>query len=176
MIDRCYQWESRARTVQGRTVVTTSITLSTLWYVLSVLPTHQKEISQIQRAVNHYMNNYKDTHWNEERKWNKINGSWIYISKNNEGWGLNPVTRTLEACRLRLLQQYFIAYERAQAEPHGWITLAMHTTKQTQYGRAMRPDDIKFGTPGNTIQANTPGDLAYMSSWWRKTWTLWLNQ
>lgn len=47
MIDRCHQRENQARTIQGREALASSIVLGTLWFVLSVLPTQQKELDQI---------------------------------------------------------------------------------------------------------------------------------
>lgn len=51
MMQQCRTWENKTRTYQGRGVVATSLVLSTLWYILSVLPTHQMELYGIQRVI-----------------------------------------------------------------------------------------------------------------------------
>lgn len=84
--------------------------------------------------------------------------SWFYVSKNEEGYALKPVIETLEARRRQLLRKYFVAYEHAQAKPHGWITLGQHTAKWAELEWPTRPGDITFCAPRSMVQASTSGE------------------
>lgn len=48
---------------QGRATVAMSIALANLWYVVSALPLHQKEVPRSQQVIPHYMIIHKNIQW-----------------------------------------------------------------------------------------------------------------
>lgn len=90
---RCLAWESRAQTHQEHQIVVNSIILLTLWYVLSVLPTHQTAINRMQRVITHYMSNNDDIQWNKAQQRCQLNPNWFYLNKKQGGWGITSVAK-----------------------------------------------------------------------------------
>lgn len=95
MMEKSRTGEHKARTHQGRTTIMTSIILSTIWYVLSVLPLNRKKISRIIRVGTQYMSNHRDIQWEGPHKRCQKNFHWFYIEKKCGEWEVTPVQKTL---------------------------------------------------------------------------------
>ena len=65
MVAKCGKWKHVGRTIEGKITIVRSIILSTLWYVMAVLPTMQAETKNIQAIVNNYINGKEQTEWGD---------------------------------------------------------------------------------------------------------------
>lgn len=109
MLERSHQWENRARSVQGRGVIATTMILSSLWYVLSVLPLNQLEINKIQTVVTNFMHKAQDFELDEKVRRGQLSKDWYHLRKDKGGWGIPYVVEILETRRLEMMRKYFQA-------------------------------------------------------------------
>lgn len=170
MLERCHQWENRARSVQGRGVIATTMILSSLWYVLSALPLNQPEITKIQNVVTNFMNKERDFEIDGKVKRGQLSKDWYHLEKDRGGWGLPYVVEILETRKLGLMRKYFQA--RAKGMEDGWLALPKVMATDALKGWLTNSDDITMWRPSRGTH-NAPGEWNKMSQWWRDAWTLW---
>lgn len=60
------------------------------------------------------------------------------------GWGITPVSETIEIRRLEILRKYFA--ENQQHQSNEWVQLGQHMAQATQKGWAHRRENKFFGS------------------------------
>jgi len=129
-------WGCRARTIQGRRVLATSVVLATLWYVTAVTVIPERYVKVWQRMLNNYVVGSKTDMEDTYRP--PIHQMWLHDRR--LGLGIPHISSKIRGQRLRLLQRLMTA--SSSAERPAWATLVL-----AQFARCMQTawrDSHKF--------------------------------
>ena len=118
MLEKCAKWFHVGRTVEGRVTIARSIILATIWYVLGVLPTREKEAKRIQQLINNYINRKDSFEWEGSQVRGNMSASWYYLPHKEGGWGLTQVLHSLRTRKLALIRS-FMAEKKKGQQNHG---------------------------------------------------------
>jgi hypothetical protein len=159
-------WGCRARTIQGRRVLATSVILSTLWYVTAVTVVPERYTKVWQRTLNNYVVGAKTDSDVKYRP--PINSMWLHDKR--LGLGIPHIASKLRGQRLRSLQRLMTA-STADDVP-AWAKLVLGQFKrcmQTAWRESHRFDFLCYQP--HALSAWLLLDTLHPL--WRDVWSEW---
>jgi len=159
-------WGCRARTIQGRRVLATSVILATLWYVTAVTVIPVVYIKVWQRMLNNYVVGAKTSV--DDKYQPPINSMWLH--DRHLGLGIPHISSTIRGQRLRLLQRLMTS--ATDDEPPMWAPLVLDQfalCMQTAW-RASHPFDFLSYSPQVASAWLT---LEALHPLWLDVWRAW---
>ena len=173
MISRCIGMQHIGRTIQGRITVANAMILSTLWYVLGALPTSTSESKKIQNTIYSFLNGREDYEWGGTTARGNIARQWFHRRKNEGGWNMAPVLRTLRTRKLSLLRSFMVDIENRSPKP--WHTFIKVMLCEHMKGWCRNWRDILVWKGEQKQGDFAIGQWAALSPWWREAWQEWLK-
>ena len=173
MIQRCNGWAHVGRTIEGKVTVARAMLLSTIWYVLGVLPTDKKEAKKIQRVINNYIQGAATMEWNGPTTRANLNNAWLFRQKDNGGWGLKPILHTLRVRKLSMIRSFLKDRARNIVKP--WHAFITHMLEDHMYSWGKSWKDILWWQGDDQQMQNTVGNWSAVSPWWKEAWQEWLR-
>ena len=173
LLKRCNNFAHVGRTVEGRITVVRAMILTSIWYVMGVLPTSLNEAKKIETIVNNFINGADVNEWDEQTKRGNMSKVWFYRSKRLGGWGLTPVARSLKTRKLVMIKRFIEEQESGITKP--WHVLATQMTQEYLQGWCNDWTGILLWNGDQKLGdfANGQGDA--LSPWWRDAWKEWLQ-
>ena len=173
MMEKGRKWAHVGRTIEGRVTVIQATILSTLWYVMAVLPTIPAEASKIQAIVNNFLNGKEQGEWGDKAARGNMSNKWFYRHKAEGGWGLSPVTRTLRCRKLALIRGFINDMNNDMVKP--WQTFIIHMLKEHMAGWCEDWSGVLFWKGEQKQGEFGVGDWNAVSPWWQDAWKEWLR-
>ena len=173
MIQRCNAWSHVGRTIEGKTTIARAMLLSTVWYVLGVIPINAIEAKQLQRAINNYIHGATNIEWNGPTTRAKMSSQWFYRHKEEGGWGLTPILQTLQTRKLSMIRQFL--HERSANINKPWHTFICHMLEEHMKSWGRTWNDILTWKGNDHHSQSRIGNWEAISPWWRDAWRLWIR-
>ena len=173
MVSRCQRLAHIGRTIDGRVTVARALILSTIWYVLGALPTNADEAKKTQNMTYNFLNCSEDYDWDGPAARGNMARIWFHRSRNDGGWGLAPILRTLKARKLTLLRSFLSDHAKGKRKP--WHTFITHMLMEHMHNWSDKWEDIVLWK-GEQKQGDFGiGQWDALSPWWREAWQEWLK-
>ena len=173
MLQRCNGWAHVGRTIEGRITIARSMLLSTLWFVLGVLPTNKKEAMKIQRVINNFIHGATDVGLDDQAVRANINSAWFYRNKTHGGWGLTPILHTLRVRKLAIIKNFLSDKAKNITKP--WHAFITHMLEEhlSSWGKSWA--DILLWQTEDAEGQLILGNWNALTPWWRDAWAEWLK-
>jgi hypothetical protein len=160
------QWSGRARTLQGRKLLASTMLLSMLWHVTTVVPVPQSMVEQWQSMVNKFVLGRKTLPTDSYRS--LVHSSWQFDKR--LGLGVPHIASTIRTQRLLRLQSIMVQYPGG-SEP-SWSTLVLRQFARTmgKLHRRDHPYDFLYYYPCTPSKWLALHELHPL---WRDIWSHW---
>ncbi|KAH9114792.1 hypothetical protein LEN26_012576 [Aphanomyces euteiches] len=131
-------WACRARTVQGRRVLASSLILSQIWHITALRPIPDTVVTQWQRALANYILGSKTV--TDPKARHLLHQMWHH--EKVLGPGIPHIASSIRVQRLKLLQRLIRHYDK-QDSPH-WAQLVMEQFSQCLSGLYCKSHPFDF--------------------------------
>ncbi|KAF1333810.1 Rna-directed dna polymerase, partial [Globisporangium splendens] len=161
-------WRYRARTVQGRILLVSTLVLSLIWYKALHLNVPSKYVKRWQGLVNRFVLNKKVE--SDAKGISLIPGQVACQPKRNGGLGIPDIELFLTRQRMRIFQQFATVAHKANRDSiDTWALLPIWTaTQDYQEDASGQLSDIFY-------QSHSKSAHKLRTSWWNKSWKVWFN-
>ena len=173
MVSKCNKLTHIGRTIEGRVTVARAMILSTLWYVLGSLPTNASDSKKAQSLIYNYLNGSEEYEWDGPTVRGNIARQWYHRSRQDGGWNLAPVTRTLRGRKLSMLRTFIRDDENGHHKP--WHTYIKYMLREHMSGWCTEWNDIMWWNGTQKQGDFSIGNWDALPPWWREAWKEWLR-
>jgi Reverse transcriptase (RNA-dependent DNA polymerase) len=164
-------WSRRARTIEGRKLLASSVILSTMWHVALHVDINQAQIRRWQSSVNSFiLRGYKQ---DGGSKLHLIPNRYLYLDRSEYGLQFPQIEAVLRQQRLNLVQQFVLRLSSVGSS-FSWVTTGEYLFRCAlgDY-HGFRATDFLWIDPTGT---RSELRLHYLPTWWQHTWRQWIRQ
>jgi len=168
-------WLRRARTVQGRRLLASSVILSRLWHVSVHVNIDLSRVRKWQTCINKFI--LRGASFESSRGLHLIPNAYLYAARSEYGLQFPQIESSLRQQRLLLLQHFtrhVQAHPVSSSTSFDWTSVAqVLLCASMRLYRCTTATDFLWVNP---TLSKAVLKLHYLPAWWQQTWRQWCRQ